>query len=504
MSKRKVSQDEDIFSGKVFSASQRRALTAVLVRKQSVFITGAGGVGKSECIRQIVKICNERGLKVAVTAHTGIAALTIGGQTLWSFMHFTKDRLSKSKEEIAAEFLKHKFWCSNFQSYRAMIIDEISMIDPSVFEVMDHVLQVTRRDFRPFGGMQMILVGDFFQLPSPDEGRRTIQKYVFQSDSFWNVVEEMHDLQEMWRQKDPAFVALLHRARVGKQTLEDLNVLTARVDSKLECESNGISPTKLYSHNKDVDAINHGELDKIESESIKFIPRFGVWKSSVSKFDDSDAIAIKLLVDIGCAVYQKCACKDIQVNSLELKVGSQVMLSYNLDVSNGLVNGARGVVTGFREIVDSEDDVDFHSKYNDAHCLYPNEKLPIVKFATGKTIQVPYVKYTLKKDGAEAYAWRMALKLAWATSIHKSQSLTLDAAEVDLSACFDAGMAYVALSRVTSLESLRIAKPFQSSVFKIDPAVVKFYEIPFAVQKAMKTPGVQRLESSALDDIEVE
>jgi hypothetical protein len=98
---------------------------------------------------------------------------------------------------------------------------------------------------------------------------------------------------------------------------------------------------------------------------------------------------------------------------------------------------------------------------------------------------VPYVRYTLERDGSQAYLWRIALKLAWATSIHKSQSLTLDAAEVDLSNCFAAGMAYVALSRVKSLDSLRVASPFQASSFKIDADVVSFYDTPFLVQKAL-------------------
>jgi ATP-dependent DNA helicase PIF1 len=495
--KRKVSVvDDDIFIGKTWSASQRRVLTAVISKGKSVFITGAGGVGKSACISQIVKIQRDRGLKVAVTAHTGIAAITIGGQTLYSFMKFTVDKLKKSKEEIAAEVMKNKFLCSFFQSYRTLIIDEVSMVDPYVFEVVDYVLQMARRDQRPFGGLQVVLVGDFFQLPSPSDRKMTVSKYIFQTSVFWKVTEEMHDLQEMWRQKDPEFVSLLHRARKGNQTDEDIAVLHSRVGAALECETDGIAPTRLYSHNRDVDEINTEELLKLEGDEMNFRIRYGVYKrgSSASKFDKGEDAALKLLQDIGTITYTFGAkLSDVNPKPVTLKVGSQVMLSANLDVASGLVNGARGVILRWGKtnadlklegenprIFDSE--VAFGQK-NEEHFLYPDERLPVVKFACGKTIEIPYVRYTLEKDGGEAYAWRIALKLAWATSIHKSQSLTLDAAEVDLASCFDAGMAYVALSRVTALKNLRIAKPFKSSTFKIDPDVVKFYDTPFLIQK---------------------
>jgi ATP-dependent DNA helicase PIF1 len=504
MSKRKISiGDDDIFLGKTFSTSQRRALSAVLAKGQSVFITGAGGVGKSECIKHIVTVMRERGLKVGVTAHTGIAAITIQGQTLWSFMKFNVETLKKSKEEIAQTFLKNKGAVYNLNSYRALIIDEISMVDPHVFEIMDYVIQMSRRVYTPFGGMQLILVGDFFQLPSPTEKKLTIQRYVFQSDVFWKVMDDMYDLQEMWRQRDPVFVSLLHRARRGIQTDDDLKLLRSRIGAKLPCEDNGIAPTRLYSKLDDVNRINDSEMEKLAGEIRKFSLRFGVYKrfGTKSKFDKAPSVVLKLLCDINATKYQENITKieDILVEAVDLKVGAQVMLSYNLDVSTGLVNGARGVIIGWGKTAEERKDaglparkVDsepFFQAKTDEHALYPDEKLPIVKFACGRTIEIPYVRYNLQVDDNEAYAWRIALKLAWSTSIHKSQSLTLDAAEVDLSNCFETGMAYVALSRVTSLENVRIAKEFPSSAFKIDESVVNFYDTPFGVQKMLRLGG---------------
>lgn len=499
MSKRKLSVgDDDIFFGKTFSTSQRRALTAVLSRGQNVFITGAGGVGKSECIKHIVYVMRERGLRVAVTAHTGIAAITIGGVTLWSFMRFNVEVLKMPKEAIAANFVKNSNWRFQLNSYRALIIDEISMVDPYVFEVMDYVIQKSRGNDRPFGGMQLVLVGDFFQLPSPDDGKKiTIQKYVFQSDTFWKVVDESHDLQEMWRQRDPIFVSLLHRARRGKQTAEDMIVLRSRIGAKLPCEEKGISPTRLYSKNVDVDSINFGELEKLPGDACEFKLRWGVYKSASSSKYDELKVVQKLLCDLKACQYQKgVKMEDLIVPAVQLKVGAQVMLSYNLDVSAGLVNGARGVLIDWGKNASerkkaglaprrTDSEASFKAK-TEEHLLYPDEKLPIVRFSSGRTIEIPYVRYNMEVDGCEAYVWRIALKLAWATTIHKSQSLTLDGAEVELSNCFEAGMAYVALSRVTSLDNLRIAGDFPESTFKIDQSVVQFYDTPFSVQKVIR------------------
>lgn len=505
-SKRKLSSEEerDIYGGKVWSSCQRRVLKAVLLQGKNVFVTGAGGVGKSECIRHIVKEMKNSGLRVGVTAHTGIAAITIQGQTLWSFMYFTKEKLLKPKEEIAAEMLKSPYKCKALQSYRALIIDEISMVDPKVFETMDYVLKVTRRDYRPFGGLQLVLVGDFFQLPSPEDRKLSTKKYVFQTQCFWEVIEESFDLQEMWRQKDPEFISLLHRARRGALTEEDLQILKGRIGVQLECETRGIQPTRLCSHNTNVDDINADELEKIMETEHVYEVKCGLYKrsGSASKADTGAFLLQKLLQNAQLVQFQKEPSKaPPKPKSISLKKGAQVMLSFNLDVAGGFVNGSRGIIVDFSKTNAQRKKAGEEARNSDAEerfgvrtdemVLYPDEALPIVKFANGRTLEMPYFRSTLEQDGLEAYAWRMSVKLAWATSIHKSQSLTLDSAEVDLSKCFDAGMAYVALSRVVALQNLRITQDFKPGVFMIDPEVVKFYDSPFGVQRIIHLQKIE-------------
>jgi ATP-dependent DNA helicase PIF1 len=464
-----------------WSATQRRVLTSVVDKGKSVLVTGAGGVGKSEITKEITKRMLAKGHKVAIVAHTGIAALTIKGQTIWSFMHFNKERLQKTKEEIAGEFLaKHKQWCSEYQSYRTLIIDEISMVDPGIFETMDHIFQMTRRDYRPFGGLQLVLVGDFFQLPPPEMKKFGTRKYVFQSDIFWKTIEEMHDLKEMWRQNDPTFVSLLHRARKALQTSEDLQLLNSRVNAKLECEDRGIMPTILFSHNANVDEKNSTELQKLDTESKTFHVRCGQYARKFGPKDQGDIGVLKLLRTmnlLSSAFSDKLDPQDIK--HTELKIGAQVMLSYNLDAAAGLVNGSRGVVIAFSEN-DKDQNEDIFMKKTDEHILYPAMSLPVVRLVNGKVIEIPFVKTTLDN----AYVWKIAVKLSWATSIHKSQSLTLDAVEADLSRCFDAGMAYVALSRVKSLENLRLTNKISNSAFQVDQDVLHFYSRPFGVLKS--------------------
>jgi len=394
--------------------------------------------------------------------------------------------------------------CKTLSSIRTFIIDEVSMLEPDHFEKYEYILQMVRRDFRPWGGAQLILVGDFFQLPPP-RPIKTTRKYVFQSMSFWNCIDESHDLTEMWRQSDPNFVELLHRCRKGEQTIEDLEILRSRIGVKLDSEERGIKPTILCSHNDDVDSINQLELEKLEGKNIKFSVKHGVYKrssSSSSSAKDNGGIFLlsKLLNNLGVAYREfKDETKTIKIPNTKDSVfrkGAQVMLCQNLDISSGLCNGARGVIIGFAETnaqrkKNGEDarECDSSEKFelrSDSKILYPDEPLPKVRFACGKVIEVPYFKSMAEHDGLEAYAWTMPLKLAWATSIHKAQGQTLDSAEVDLSRCFSAGMAYVALSRVKALESLRISKEFASTVFMTDQEVVKFYDTPFAIEKSLK------------------
>jgi ATP-dependent DNA helicase PIF1 len=485
---------DDVFGDKTWSASQQKALISVLQRGKSVFITGPGGVGKSEIIRQIRRVMNARSFRVAVLAHTGIAALNIDGQTIYSFMHFNPENAKKTKEEISAEYLAKKpYWVREFQSYKSLIIDEISMVDPQDFEKMDWILQQTRRDYRPFGGLQLILVGDFHQLPPPVlTGSRT---FVFESPSFFRAIEDVIELKEMWRQKDPDFVSMLHRLRIGKPSPEDIQSLNDRVGVNLESAARGIKPTCLYPRNADVDSVNQAELEKLTTQEAQFELKFGKYPK-MRKVAESDSALIKLLKGMNAmervSPFDKIdKLTDYNLKVQTLKIGAQVMLTYNLDIDAGLVNGTRGIVIGFgmlnKDKTEDERRVFYESDFakKDKNYLKPDETLPIVRFTNGVEMEIGYVRTTLEHDGVEAYAWQVGLKLAWATTIHKSQGLTLDAVETDISGCFDTGMAYVALSRVIRLDALTLKTAVNATHFRANPAVISFYEKPWVMHKAL-------------------
>jgi ATP-dependent DNA helicase PIF1 len=364
---------------------------------------------------------------------------------------------------------------------------------------MDWVLQQTRRDYRCFGGLQLIFVGDFYQLPPPV--LTGLRRFVFESPSFYRAIDEMHELKEMWRQKDPEFVAMLHRLRRGQPLPEDIMTLNNRVGVALECSKRGIVPTRLYPKNADVDALNSEELEKLPGDKQCYKVVYGKYTTRFRKSLDNDSAIIKLLKSMNVIEralpfdkFDKLT--DYSFKDVELKVGAQVMLTYNLDIDAGLVNGSRGVVIKFGLCNDDrppEEHKPFSEseyKKKDVPFIKPDIRLPIVRFSNGREIEVPFFRSTLEDEGNEAYAWRAGLRLAWATTIHKSQSLTLDAVETDLSGCFDAGMAYVALSRVTSLESLTLKTAVNEKIFRADPAVLSFYDKPWVMHKALHLSNV--------------
>lgn len=283
----------------------------------------------------------------------------------------------------------------------------------------------------------MILCGDFFQLPpvkksdNPNlfQPKMIIPKdvFCFQSKSWQSCIQISFELKKVHRQKDPEFINILNSIRIGLVTPEISEKLLAT--SRQHIEENGILATQLCSHTNQADSINKNKLESLETQTKTF------------EAIDSDSYLTTTL-DSQLPVPYK----------LILKVGAQVMLLKNLNLSNGLVNGARGVVV----------------KYD--------EGLPVVKFKNKVEYMVKPEKWSIKTPaGAILTRKQIPLKLAWAFSIHKSQGLTLDCVEMSLANVFEAGQAYVALSRAQSMQSLRV-KDFDAKQIWASPDVLRFYK----------------------------
>lgn len=393
---------------------QTAALQAVKDGK-NIFLTGAGGTGKSYTINAIVAWAKEADILVAVTAMTGCAALLLNGRTLhsWAGIGLGCD----SPSELALSIEKNTRARSNWVSTSILIIDEISMITPELLEKLDLIARRLRKEpEKAFGGLRLVLSGDFCQLPPVGS-----QAFAFESKIWSSLIDEVHTLTQIERQRDPTFQHILTEARLGALSLESLTILKGRMGLDWSASVDGIRPTLIYSRNTDVDKINRANMEALVTESRVFHVET-VYKSMIVKGMDRKATDAELHRLDADAPYEPV---------LELKVGAQVMMIKN-QPERGLMNGSRGVITGFSP-----------------------SGLPMVRFRETGACIIERASWFLPHQNVGRS--QIPLKIAYAITIHKSQGASLDSALIDIgNSIFEYGQAYVALSRVRSLEGLFI------------------------------------------------
>lgn len=396
-----------------------------------------------------------------------------GGVTLHSFAGIgSGDGALKRCFDLASRPAAAQVW----RRCKTLIIDEVSMVDGEFFDKLESVARYIRRNDRPFGGIQLILCGDFLQLPPVTKSFEnnshgfnrvttttpsTSKRFCFQSESWPKLIEISYELKIVHRQKDAEFVRILNLLRIGHVNEDVTRRLLETATQKIE--TGGILATQLCSHSNDAAAINETKLRRLDGETRIF------------QATDSDTSASKQL--------------DSQVPApgrLELKIGAQVMLLKNISVADGLVNGARGIVVRY------------------------DSNVPVVQFKSRREYAAKPEKWLIKTPtGALLVRRQVPLKLAWAFSIHKSQGLTLDCVEMSLSKVFEAGQAYVALSRVQNLQSLRVLD-FDGKQVWANPDVLQFYKmfrrnlhdqtfVPLGVNRK-KAAESQRLADNSKND----
>jgi ATP-dependent DNA helicase PIF1 len=388
---------------------QIEALNLIKMGK-NVFLTGEAGSGKTYLLNQIIQHLREHQVKVAVTASTGIAATHLNGSTLhaWSGIGI-KDSLTDADLDklLTSDRLKR-----NYKKTRVLIIDEISMLHAHQLNMVD---QIARRMLCPdqsFGGLQVILCGDFFQLPPvssrqfPDENKL----FAFESSAWEQGDFHVCYLHEQHRQGDDPLYRVLHDIR--NATTGEHTKIPLRTRYKKEPAS-GIKATKLYSRNINVEAINNNQLELLEGKSEIFT---------------METHGFPALVE---GLMRNCLAQE----TLQLKIGAQVMFIKN-DLKGSYSNGTRGVVTAFED---------------------SDEAWPIVTTFDKRIITVRPESWNYEdNDIIRATLTQIPLRLAWAITIHKSQGMTLDSAEIDLGDAFEPGMGYVALSRVRRLDGIKL------------------------------------------------
>lgn len=497
---------------------QSSSSSSSFVCKRNVFFSGSAGSGKSFLLDTIIERLKQKygpikfHEKVCVTATTGIAATHIGGQTLNAALGLG----IVDKRQDFYKVSRYAHVRKRIRAWDVLIVDECSMMSAEFFMLMEDMLRGIRGNNLPAGGIQLIFSGDFFQLPPVCKG---VVKAGTPEDAFlnhglaftapaWTKCDFYHViLDRVFRQSDTRFVEALNAIREARNTGKAarnalrwiIRSTLANAPEEIEKESKSVQrdtkkiiPTQIFSRNKDVEDINERELAKL----LKDLPdvtldshlydamdcvipdvnleqdlthlnanahslrkgkmkqrtldqwttgggaqneehhhqvhdrRDKAWKTAKERLMRSDFFSRDCLAQ----------------GKIRLCVGAQVMLVKNLDPSNGLVNGSRGSVVGFRPISDGN-----------MMGMGQQHVYPVVQFMNGKELLIKPVKFTAHMHGVgECVRLQVPLKLAWAVTVHKSQGMTLDCAKVSLASMFAPGQAYVALSRVRSIEGLEI------------------------------------------------
>jgi len=375
----------------------------------NVFLTGAAGSGKTYLLNKYIKYLHEHGVNIAITASTGIAATHIGGQTIHSWSGIgVRDRLSEDDLETLARRSKLK---RSVQSTSVLIIDEVSMLHARQLNMVDQITSYLRESEVPFGGLQVVLCGDFFQLP-PVSRSRSSSTFAFDSIAWGAGNFQICYLHEQHRQTQDPLLDVLNDIRSGRAGEDTRIPLRTRYKKEPVGSTEGIRPTTLYARNVSVDSLNDQELQKLPGEEVTFQMTSKGFKKQVE------------------ALMKTCLAPE----ELRLKKDSQVLFVKNA-LDGSYVNGTRGVVEAFDD----------------------SDGWPLVRTTSGALITAHPDEWRYEEnDVITASVSQVPLRLAWAITVHKSQGMTLDVAEMDLSDTFEPGMGYVALSRVRTLEGLKI------------------------------------------------
>tara|TARA_Y100000389_G_C17466636_1_gene526258 strand:+ start:1564 stop:2865 length:1302 start_codon:yes stop_codon:yes gene_type:complete len=428
------------------SIEQQNAYDSFIEGK-NIFVTGPGGSGKSELIRHIVKYGEIQNKNIQVCALTGCATVLLqckGAKTIhsWSGIGIGNG----SQYDIINRISNNKHKKIAWKNIDILIVDEVSMMSKHLFDLLDIIGKKVRRNNNlPFGGIQLVFSGDFYQLPpvSRNSEQKEMSDFCFESNNWNKTFESIIQLKKIFRQTDNIYAEILNQIRIGKLKKRGYALIQNRV-GKI-CENSIIKPTILLPKKKEVDKINSYELKKLNTEEIIY---------GVSLVKDIQKKCI-----INCSNEQEeYEYKQLQTTisgetTITLKIGTQVMCTANIetDGETPLVNGTQGIIVAF--------------------C----NKLPVIKLKNGSELVIQY--YTRYSENIPHVGIKIIpLIHAWAITIHKSQGVTLELAEIDAgNDIFECGQTYVALSRVKDLNGLFL-KSFDYKKIKINKKVKNFYE----------------------------
>ncbi|HEX2792336.1 MAG TPA: AAA family ATPase [Candidatus Paceibacterota bacterium] len=399
--------------------TQAEALN-ILKTGANVFLTGEPGSGKTHTVNAYVHWLRSHAIEPAITASTGIAATHIHGMTIhsWSGIGISE----QVTPELIERITQKEHVVKRIERTSVLIIDEVSMLSSEVLTMVDAVARAARRREEPFGGMQVVLVGDFFQLP-PIAKMGKQASFAFESPSWKTLNPIVCYLSEQHRQDDPAFLDLLAAIRQSAWDHTHISLITAR-----ETDAEGLDEDtpQLFTHNADVDRINESKLNALAGSAKTFA------------MNAEGAPALIEGLKRGC----------LSPERLVLKEGAVVMFTKNNPIA-GYANGTLGAVSGFER----------------------GTNYPLVETRDGRTITVSPADWAVEENGKpRAKVSQVPLRLAWAITVHKSQGMSMDAAAMDLSRAFEYGQGYVALSRVRTLAGLSLLG-WHENALAIHPAV---------------------------------
>lgn len=399
---------------------------------KNVFLTGPGGSGKSYLLKIFINWFSNKD-KIFVTSTTGLSSILIDGMTIHRYSGIgTGD---KDVETLYKKIIKMKNLKTRWLNTEVLIIDEISMLDPDIFDKLEILARKIRKNEKPFGGIQIILSGDFLQLPPVKS-----TNFCFESFSWDMVVDKVFYFDKILRQSDTKLQLILNNIRIGVINNDVKELLNSRLSMSLD-NKNGIEPTLLFSKKNMVSTYNEDKLNKLISDGKENYLYTSYYEFSKNICEKSKEYYVELI--------------NIQYNiddKLQFALHSQVMLTINMP-EHELANGSRGIIISF------------------------SQNIPTVQFLNGIVLDIKPHEYVIEEGGDIIKKFQIPLMLSWAITIHKAQGMSLELVKTDIgNSIFEYGQAYVVLSRIKNIEGLSLIN-IDYSVIKAHPKILKYYKL---------------------------